>query len=206
MKKKITTALAAGVLAFTLSASTSLAAFSDVSPRYETEVNYLITNNYAQGLTSTTFGTTNSIKRIDAAVMVARALGFTESSNLPDAGFTDVPKSRAWAVNALAERGVFSGKTTTQFGATDTMTRNEMAKVIAIAYGMGVSSDPIPFTDVNQRFAPYVGALVKNGITSGKSPTKFGAVEPITRGEFAIFVYKAKGLSKVEPPEVEEVS
>ncbi|MGG0645296.1 S-layer homology domain-containing protein [Sporosarcina gallistercoris] len=206
MKKKITTALAAGVLAFTMSASTSFAAFTDVSPRYETEVNYLITNNYAQGLTSTKFGTTHSIKRIDAAVMVARALGFTEASNLPDAGFTDVPTSRAWAVNALAARGVFSGKTTTQFGAADTMTRNEMAKVIAVAYGLGVSSDPIPFTDVNQRFAPYVGALVQNGITSGKSLTSFGADEPITRGDFAIFVYKAEGLSKVEPPEVEEVS
>ncbi|VDG97038.1 Endoglucanase precursor [Lysinibacillus sphaericus] len=206
MKKKLTTALAAGVLAFTLSASTSLAAFSDVGPRYEKEVNYLITNNYAQGLTSTTFGTTNSIKRIDAAVMVARALGFSESSNLPDAGFTDVPKSRAWAVNALASRDVISGKTATKFGASDTMTRNEMAKVIALAYGMDTSLDPLPFTDVNQRFAPYVGALVKNEITLGKSSTKFGAVDPITRGEFAIFVYKSEGLSKIEPPEVEEVS
>ncbi|WP_052245877.1 S-layer homology domain-containing protein [Sporosarcina sp. ZBG7A] len=206
MKKKLTTALAAGVLAFTLSASTSLAAFSDVSPRYEKEVNYLITNNYAQGLTSTTFGTTNSIKRIDAAVMVARALGFSESSNLPDTGFTDVPKNRAWAVNALASRGVISGKTATKFRASDTMTRNEMAKVIAIAYGMDSSLDRLPFTDVNQRFAPYVGALVQNEITQGKSPTKFGADDPITRGEFAIFVYKSEGLSKIEPPEVEEVS
>ena len=206
MKKRITTALAAGVLAFTMSASTSLAAFSDVSPRYEKEVNYLITNNYAQGITSTTFGTTNSIKRIDAAVMVARALGFSESSNLPDAGFTDVPKSRAWAVNALASRDVISGKTATQFGAADTMTRNEMAKVIAVAYGLAASNETIPFTDVNSRFAPFVGALVQNGITSGKSATKFGAVDPITRGEFAIFVYKAEGLSKIEPPEVEEVS
>lgn len=206
MKKKITAVLAAGVLTFTLFASTSEAAFSDVSSRYEKEVSYLIAHNYAQGTSATTFGTQDSIKRIDAAVMVARALGFDETSTLPDAGFSDVPKDRAWAVNALAQRNVISGKTTTRFGANDTMTRNEMSKVIANAYGLEASNSPIPFTDVNNRFAPYVSALVRNGITQGKSSDKFGADDAIKRGEFAIFVYKVEGLSKIEPPEVEEVS
>ncbi|WP_052461852.1 S-layer homology domain-containing protein [Sporosarcina koreensis] len=206
MKKELFTAAAAGMLAFTLQASVSLAAFTDVGSRYKTEVDYLVSHNYAQGVSSTSFGTNLSIKRIDAAVMVAKALGFSESSTLPDAGFTDVPKNRAWAVNALAARGVISGKTKTQFGTSDTMTRNEMAKVIASAYDLKLSVAPLPFSDVNTRFAPYVGALVENGITQGKSPSKFGATDPITRGEFAIFIYKVEGLSKIEPPEVEEVS
>ncbi|MDW0108859.1 S-layer homology domain-containing protein [Sporosarcina aquimarina] len=206
MKKKITAVLAAGVLTFTMFASTSEAAFSDVSSRYETEVNYLVAQKYTQGTSETTFGTQDSIKRIDAAVMVARTLGFDETSNLPDAGFSDVPKNRAWAVNALAARNVVSGKTETRFGTNDTMTRNEMAKVIASAYDMKASDSPIPFTDVNKRFAPYVSALVRNGITQGKSATTFGADDAIKRGEFAIFIYKVDGLSKIEPPEVEEVS
>lgn len=205
MKQKLIAMAAAGALAFSMQASVSHAAFSDVGTRYKTEVEYLISHNYAQGISETAFGTDQSIKRIDAAVMVAKALGFNESSNQPDAGFTDVPKNRAWAVNALAARGVISGKTTTKFGTSDTMTRNEMAKVIASAYGLEESLSPLPFTDVNGRFAPYVGALVENNITSGKSSTKFGATDPIKRGEFAIFIYKVEGLSKIEPPEVEEV-
>lgn len=206
MKKKLTVALAAGALAFSMQASTSFAAFSDVSPRYEKEVNYMIDHNYAQGISSTQFGTSESIKRIDAAVMVAKALGFSESSQSPEAGFTDVPQKRAWAVNALAKIGVFSGKTATHFGANDTMTRNEMAKVMATAYEMTLSQADLPFSDVNKRFAPYVGALVENNITQGKSSTSFGATDPITRGEFAIFVYKAEATPELEPPEVEEVS
>ena len=206
MKKTISLLLSILLLSFVIQGPKSSAAFSDVGDRYKTEVDYIVANNYAQGITSTQFGTQESIKRIDAAVMVARAMGFNENSTSPSAGFTDVPKNRLWAVNALASKGVISGKSPGKYGSDDTMTRSEMAKVIASAYGLKASQDSIPFTDVSPRFISSVAALVENKITEGKSSTKFGGSDNIKRGEFAIFIYKADGLSKIEPPEVVDVS
>ena len=156
--------------------------------------------------TATKFGTDSPIKRIDAAVIVAKAMGFDENTKSPNAGFTDVPKNRAWAVNALANKGIISGKQPGKYGSADPMTRSEMAKVIAEAYELKVKQENIPFTDVSPRFKTSVAALVENGITQGKTNTSFGGSDNITRGEFAIFIYRADGLSKNAPPEVEDVS
>ena len=178
------------------------AAFSDVGDKYVEAVNHLTTNNYAQGLTETKFGTGEPIKRIDAAVMVARVMGFDENGNYPDAGFTDVPLNRQWAVNALAAAKVVSGKEIGRFGSADFMTRSEMAKVIASAYGLESTGGPILFTDVSSRFEEYVAALVENEITFGKTATQFGATQNVTRGEFALFVLRGDMLSDNTPPEV----
>ncbi len=182
------------------------AAFTDVGENYRVEVDYIVSMNYAQGISATKFGTQASIKRIDAAVMVARAIGFNENTKSPSAGFTDVPKNRVWAVNALASRGIISGKKAGTYGSEDSMTRSEMAKVIASAYGLTASIEKIPFTDVSPRFVPSVAALVENGITFGKTNSSFGGSDKIKRGEFALFIFRADSLSKIEPPEVESVS
>lgn len=182
----------------------SAATFTDVSDNYSTEVNHIVEMGYANGINATQFGTDLSIKRIDAAVMVAYAMGFTPNSNAPSAGFSDVPKNRAWAVNALVQEGVINGKLDGKYGANDSMTRSEMAKVLANAYSLQASDAKIPFTDVSKTFLADVAALVEHGITNGKSATQFGANDNIKRGEFAIFIYRADGLSRI-PPEVESV-
>ena len=192
------------LLLFVLMISTTTthvsAAFTDVGDRYLESVNHLVSNQYAQGITATKFGTDAPIKRIDAAVMVARVMGFNEGGSYPRAGFTDVPKERQWAVNALASVDVISGKTPGKYGASDSMTRSEMAKVIASAYELKAKNQSIPFTDVSERFIPYVAALVEYKIGFGKTSTKFGATDPVTRGEFSLFVFRGDSLQL--PPEV----
>ncbi|WP_158599135.1 S-layer homology domain-containing protein [Planococcus salinus] len=207
MKKITSTLLIAVLLAFIFSASffstEAQSYFTDVNDRYKTAVDHLVTKKYAQGISDTRFGTDREILRIDAAVMVAKVMGYTPESKSPDAGFTDVPSNRAWAVNALAHAGVINGKSSTSYGSYDTMTRSEMAKVIASAYNLTSSHNSIPFTDVNPKFAGYVAALVEAEITFGTEPTKFGAYDNITRGQFSLFVYRADLLSlDTTPPEV----
>lgn len=182
------------VLVISISTTNVSAAFTDVGDRYKESVNHLISNQYAQGFTDTKFGTDAPIKRIDAAVMVARVMGFNEGGSYPNAGFTDVSKDRQWAVNALASVGVISGKSPGRYGASDSMTRSEMAKVIASAYELQATSQSIPFTDVSERFLPYVAALVDNEVGYGKTTTKFGATDPVTRGEFSLFVFRGDHL------------
>lgn len=177
--------------------------FTDVNDRYKEAVDYMVDQSYTKGISATQYGTNNQITRLDAAVMIAKVLGFDESSNNPSAGFTDVPDNRAWAVNALYKAGVINGKTAASFGSYQNMTRGEMAIVLSSAYKLSASSDPVSFTDVNQRYAGAVAALVEAKITNGKGPAKFGTNDNITRGEFAIFIFKGDNLSKdMTPPEV----
>lgn len=207
MKKIISSFLVLLLATLVVNVPISANSFTDVNERYTKEVQYIVEKNYANGISATKFGTSSPIKRIDAAVMIAKTMGFDQNSNAPASGLSDVPKNRAWAVNALVDAGIVSGKLGGKYGSHDFMTRAEMSKVIASAYELQANTLNIPFTDVNKTFQPYVAALVENSITSGKTPTKFGSTDNITRGEFAIFIYKADHLSTTSPipPEVESV-
>lgn len=177
--------------------------FTDVSGRYKEAVDHMVDRGYTKGISATQYGTDNQIMRLDAAVMIAKVLGFDESANSPSAGFTDVPKDRAWAVNALHKAGIINGKTATSFGSYQNMTRGEMAIILSSAYKLSASSDKLPFTDVSKRYTTAVAALLEAKITNGKEPAKFGTGDNITRGEFALFIFKADNLSKdMTPPEV----
>ncbi|KMY55633.1 hypothetical protein AC623_18255 [Bacillus sp. FJAT-27231] len=177
--------------------------FTDVSSKYKEAVGFLVKNEIAKGVTPTQFGVAQEIKRSDAAVMLATALKL-DTENAKDAGFTDVPKRAVGAVNALKAAGIVGGKTTTKFGSDDQLTRGEMALILAKAYELKGKADN-KFTDVGARYTDAVSALVAAGITSGKSETKFGTADPIKRGEFAIFVFKAENPGKVTAPEVADV-
>lgn len=186
------TALAA--VAIAPAASAAELPFTDVSKNYDKAVEFLFANNFATGQAATKFGTEQNIKRVDAAVMIANALGFDKNGTYKDAGFTDVPSRAAWAVNALVEADVLAGKTATKFGAQDSLTRNEAAALVAKAAKLSIDTElaKTKFTDVNTRFAPYVQALLDEEITQGKSATSFGAEAPVKRGELAIFLNRAK--------------
>lgn len=181
----------------------SAASFTDVSSKYETAVNYLVDNNITSGLSATQFGVSKEIKRVDAAVMIAKALKL-DTTSAPDAGFKDVPARAQGAVNALVNAKVLSGKTATTFGSNDSLTRGEFAIILSRAYNLSGEGQDLKFTDVSSRYADAVKALVKNEITSGKSATSFGTSDAIKRGDFAIFVHKAATLNVA--PEVVGVS
>ncbi len=203
-KKFVATAATATLVASAIAPVASAATFTDVNSNYTEAVNYLVANKIAQGTTETTFGTTASITRGDAAVMIANALGL-DTSKAPESAFTDLNNRVKASVNALSAAGIINGKSTTQFAPDDNITRAEMAKVIALAYKLDKSGTTNEFTDVNSTFDEYVDALVKYEITLGKTESLFGATQNVTRGEFALFVFRAENLSPATP-EVVSVS
>ncbi|WP_309089060.1 5'-nucleotidase C-terminal domain-containing protein [Domibacillus sp.] len=182
-----------GVSAFSVSAAS---AFTDVPPHYEEAVQFLTENDITAGYSADKFGTSMSITRVDAAIQLAKALGFTEDDTYKDAGFTDVPERGQWAVNALAEVGVTAGKAKGKFGAFEPITRGEASYWLANAYGLEVDETvtETPFTDVNERFGPYVNALVESGLSLGKTDTTFGAADRLLRGEWALFLHRGSQL------------
>lgn len=204
MNKKNTflAATVAGAMAVTaVAAPVSAATFTDVSDRYKEAVNYLVKENVTQGVAKDKFGTEEQITRVDAAVMIAKALKL-DTTNAKPAGFTDVPKRAQGAVNALKEKNIINGKTEKRFGADDKITRGEMAIILQRAYGLK-GDKQLTFKDVGNRYTEAVKAMVAHNITNGMSKEKFGTNEPIKRGDFAIFLHKSATLDK-EPTKPQE--
>ncbi|MDN7226417.1 S-layer homology domain-containing protein [Planococcus sp. N064] len=180
--------LAASVIASPVSAATS---FSDVSERYEQSVNYLVNQDITNGISKTKFGIDQNIKRGDAAIILAHALGLTEK-DAPASGFKDVPTRGVVAINALKDAGIVNGKSAKSFGFNDLMKRGEMALMLTktTAYDLEKKQSTLSFTDVNSRYAEAVGMLVESKIATGKSIDKFGTDDLLKRGEYALFMYK----------------
>ena len=116
----------------------------------------------------------------------------------PDAGFTDVAPRAEGAANALKAAGITDGKTATTFGGGDEITRGELAKWIAAAFDLEAGNAENPFSDVEGHYVDAVKALVENEVTSGKTATTFGTNDNATRGQFAVFVYKAANVATAE--------
>ncbi|MGN7408123.1 S-layer homology domain-containing protein [Sporosarcina sp. SAFN-010] len=192
-KKFVATAATATLVASALAPVASAAAsdsFKDVSSNYKESVNYLVDNGIAKGTSDTTFGTTSNISRGDAAVMIANALKL-DTANAKDAGFQDLNSRVEGAVNAIVEAKIASGKTATKFDPAAYITRQEMAKMLANAYDLK-STSKADFKDVNANWIDYVSALKEAGITLGTSETTFSPTNNLTRGEFALFVFRAE--------------
>lgn len=164
--------------------------FTDVGDRYLEAVNYLDGQNITNGKTSTQFGTYQPIIRVDAAVLLAKALGL-EPDPAGKSTFTDVPLRAQPQLAILQQEGIVFGKSGTSFDSYKNITRGEAALILAEAFELEGNPDNVPFTDVADRYKAAVAALIENGVTLGKTDTSFGTNDPITRGEYAVFLYKS---------------
>ena len=191
-----TAAMVASAVVPAAAAEVNVRDFTDVSKNYTVAVTYLVENGLSNGLTSSKYGIDTEVKRGDAAILLAKALGL-QSTTAPASGFTDVPARAAVSINALKEAGIVNGKSATKFGFTDTLKRGEVALMLANAkaYNLEGNVADMKFTDVSDRYKEAVAGMVANEITRGTSATKFGTDNPIKRGDFAIFVYKAETLA-----------
>lgn len=108
--------------------------------------------------------------------------------------FLDVAKSH-WAseaIEALCAEGVLSGMGDGSFAPEQVVTRGEAAKIIALAFGINASETELTFSDVTAESwqYPYVSALYAAEITTGKSDTKYGVDDGVTREDLAVLLYR----------------
>jgi lysophospholipase L1-like esterase len=170
--------------------------FTDVPSKTELAyaVQFLDENGIARGYTKdyqTVFGVSDPIKRVDFAVILGTYMAIDTS--VPNAGFRDLPARAVRIVSALKARGITSGKTATYFGAGDSITRGEAVVMLYNAFkdyfddSMTIKN---PFTDATARYAEPVRVLHGAGIIKGINGTKFGTNDNITRGQFAMLMYR----------------
>jgi hypothetical protein len=188
-RKFIVGAVSTAVVASSFAGVAGAASFKDVNANYKEAVDFVVSKGI-NGFSATEFGTYENIKRVDAAVFVAKVLDLNTTS-APDAGFTDVPARAKGAVNALKAAGITSGKSATTFGAQDYITRGELAVWIQKGFGLEAGYQNLAFNDVPSQYANAVNALVSNNVTKGTSASTFGTYDNAKRGDFAIFLQRA---------------
>jgi len=116
--------------------------------------------------------------------------------------FADVANS-AWYYDGVVyayENGIFSGTSATSFSPSATMTRGQLAAVLWRMAGSPEPTKAAGFTDVDSDayYAKAVAWAVENGITSGKTATTFDPKTPISRQQFATFLYKYAKVMKYD--------
>ena len=120
------------------------------------------------------------------ATLVAGAIAPLASA----ASFTDVAPQYKDAVDFVVSKGA-QGLTETKFGVNENIKRVDAAVLLVKVLGLDVDNAPASgFTDVPKRAVKYVNALKEEGITTGKTKTKFDSNALITRGELAIWIQR----------------
>ncbi len=119
--------------------------------------------------------------------------------------FSDIENSQMKTqIEALAEAEIVTGSGDGKFRPKANITRAEFAKMLASAMESTLDASAAShFTDLPAWAAPYVGALVNEEVTKGKSATTFGASENISRQEMAVMFVRAMGLEEFVMMELE---
>lgn len=169
--------------------------FTDVSPEsvHAEAIRELQLAGIVRGVDDERFAPGASIRRDQAASMLARALGLDPV----DAGpFDDLAGNvHAGAVNALAAAGLAEGSEGS-FRPSEPITRAQVASLL----GRGLGLDPVadgPFTDVPSEFvhAPMINALAAIDVVRGIDATTFAPGRDVQRDQFASML--ARSLEQV---------
>ncbi|MGE7020660.1 N-acetylmuramoyl-L-alanine amidase [Solibacillus cecembensis] len=179
--------------------------FTDLSsshPAYG-EIHYLIELGVLEGSIENgkrVFKPSDSVTRGQAAKMVVVATG-EKPLVVKKSTFSDIDLKKSAALSGYVERavqlGYFSEYSPGKFEPKTPLTRNEMSKVLAMAFKLNIEQTEkltLPFNDVaaNDPYYKYIAAIYYNGITNGTAnATKYSAKDPVTRAQFSSFVARA---------------
>ncbi|MGE6516278.1 S-layer homology domain-containing protein [Lysinibacillus sphaericus] len=171
------------------------ALFKDIPNNYVyyKEIEYLTANNIITGQADGTFRPNDKLTRAHAAVIISRALGLN-TTNVKNPSFKDIPANHMYykQIAAVVEAGIMSGRENNTFDPNATLTRAQMAKIVALAYDLkGTSS--IAFKDVpkNHWAYSYIQQLAANKITTGYDGNIYKPNDAISRAHFGLFLYRA---------------
>ena len=182
------------MLAGSASPAGSVAGFGDIETgRYYTDaVQWMVDNSITTGTSLTCFSPDRLVTRGQAAAFLHRMEG--EPTGSPPHGFVDVVAS--WQqdpVSWLADQGITTGTSPTNYSPEDTLTRGQLAALLhRLAREPGASGHP--FVDVMLPWQQIpVAWMSQSGITNGTSPTTFSPDLTVTRAQMAAFLYRYRG-------------
>lgn len=189
-----------GIVGGAVSANSS-PLFVDVSNSHwaKKEIEYLYSKEIITGYEEKNahyFKPDQQVTRAQAAKMIMTALDKPEKKPAKPS-FKDV-STKHWAsgwIEQANQMGIMSGNEEGLFNPDAPLTRAQMSKILAMAFGLDFSAaenKDIVFKDVKPSFwaASYINALYYNGISNG-SGNYFKPNENITRAHFSVFISRA---------------
>ncbi|MFJ7736485.1 DUF6612 family protein [Lysinibacillus sp. NPDC097287] len=189
-----TSAVALAVTALAVVPASAASPFSDVSedhPHFK-GISTLSKAGVINGYDDGTFKPSQAVTRGQAAKIIVNA--FELSAPDKNLNFKDLDESSEYyeAIAELVAHGVVKGYDDNTFRPNETVTRGQMAVMIAGALDLNAKGTS-PFTDVPEgsSFANAVTALYEAGISKGISATEFGVNNKVTRGQLATFIVNA---------------
>ena len=157
----------------------------------------LVTNGISAGVGGGNFGVNAPTTRQQMAVFLLRAKRGSCWVPPPCSGvFPDVPCASPFApwVEALAAAGITSGCGNGNFCPQNPVRRDQMAVFLLKAAFPDFVPNPCvgTFADVpcSSPFAPWIEALAAGGITGGCGGNNYCPLNPVTRGQMAVLVWK----------------
>lgn len=172
------------------------AGFSDVVPAnsHHTAIEALQKQGIIQGFEDGTYRPGVIVTRGQAVKTLVKLMDL-DTSNVENPNFSDVPVGHAYykEIAALENAQIINGFTDGSFRSGRGVTREQMARMLAKAFALSYQNTPLPFSDVivDSEAHPYIGALYEHKITIGKDGM-FDLYSPVTRGQFATFIYRAQ--------------
>ena len=113
------------------------------------------------------------------------------------AGYKDVDVSNVnrEAIEVLQTAGIMTGDQNGNFNPDGSITRNEMAVVMAHLLNLDYDyyRGTNPFTDVPEWAAPYVAACAAEGVVAGIGNGQFGGEMKVTAAQASLMIMKALG-------------
>ncbi|WP_203245823.1 S-layer homology domain-containing protein [Sporosarcina beigongshangi] len=158
------------------------------------------------GFNDGTFKPNQAVTRGQAAKILAHVLEL-DLESVKDPKFLDVKPSHPFykEIVALANAGVISGFADDTYRSDQTLSRAQMAKIIAEGFHFDVRKvEKLPFTDVKKTvwYANYVQTLVAHNITTGITATSFGPDHAVTRAQIATFITRSEKAAGLFEPDV----
>ena len=152
-------------------------------------------HNLTGGVSDDIYGVGKNLTRAQMITFLWRAAG--KPTVATSSSFTDIPDGAYYedAVNWAAAEGITTGTTDTTFSPNQALTRAQAVTFLYNAYGNGekyTATKSSDFTDVSEN-AYYFDAVnwaVKNGITAGKSATKFCPDDICVREQGVTFLFR----------------
>lgn len=158
-------------------------------------INYLVAKGAIEGIGDDKFDPTGDLTRGQAAKILALSLDLTVDLDA-DTDFEDAASH--WSspyIKAIQDQkpGVINGYTDGTFKADGTITRQEMAKMTVLAYGLELEESAIVnFTDNNDWGKAYVEVLASLGVVEGVSAGKFDPNGKVNRAQSVVFVHRTE--------------
>ncbi|WP_404455666.1 N-acetylmuramoyl-L-alanine amidase [Virgibacillus necropolis] len=164
----------------------------DIRDKYAKEINFLINEGIISGYPDGYFKPDRDVTREEAVFMIGEALDLKEIHG--SSSFTDVDPDSFGAghIESTHQMGIIAGYPEGEFRPDNSMTRGEMAVIIAEAFDLSAKSN-YQFIDVDSDafYAEEVKMLIAAGITAGTGNGKYRPEQPITREHYSLFVARA---------------